>query len=162
MGNKNYYEGLIGKKFKYHNVNVSKNERDTSETDDNSIHSYSSNSFLDKKKKNKKNNSDNSNYTSAKFKIGRQLTEIQKTTLKESLFRALYVKNINFNDDLCYVDKECPIDLNNAENEPGIQTISDYNKIIYYKFKERTRRGEYPPIEVIDEEIQVRLIFFIS
>jgi hypothetical protein len=150
MGNKNYNE--IGKKFKYNNH--SKNECDVIETDDSSIHSYSSSYGVIEKKSLK--SSKNIKSSSANFKLGRKLSETQKSILKESLFRALYVKSINFNDDLCYIDKECPCELNNAANEPGIQAISDFNKKIYYKFKERTRRGEYPPLEIIDEEIQVK------
>ena len=45
--------------------------------------------------------------------------------------------------------------MNNSLLEPNIQAISDYNKDIYYKFKEKTRKGEYAPVEVIDDDIQV-------
>jgi len=137
------FEG-IGKRFKY----TKSQADDITETDDTSIHSINNPNSIDKK-------AENLNDSTAKFKLGRQLNLPQKTILKESLFRALYVKNITFNDDLCYTDKECPMELNNSMNEPGIQMISDYNKSIFYKFKERTRRGEYPPLEVINDEIQV-------
>ncbi len=137
------FEG-IGKKFKFTRSQAD----DITETDNTSIHSINCLNSIDKK-------AENVNDSTAKFKLGRQLNQSQKTILKESLFRALYVKNITFNDDLCYTDKECPIELNNSMNEPGIQMISDYNKSIFYKFKERTRRGEYPPLEVVNDEIQV-------
>ena len=140
----------IGKRFKYNKSNI----EDVAETDDSSISSQNGSYQIDKK-------SNKSKGDSTKFRLGRQPNESQKTILKESLFRAFYVKNIIFNDDLCYSDKECAMELNNAINEPGIQAISDYNKSIYYKFKERTRRGEYPPLEIIDEEIQVLSIIII-
>lgn len=141
MGNK---INEIGKKFKFHKNHI----EDVAETDDSSISSQTGSFKTEKKSNNAKGNS-------TKFRLGRRPNDSQKTILKESLIRAFLVKNIIFNDDLCYSDKECPMELNNAINEPGIQAISDFNKSIYYKFKERTRRGEYPPVEIIDEEIQV-------
>jgi len=137
----------ISKKFKF-NKNILE---DVAETDDSSIYSQAGSYQNDKKSLKYKGDT-------TRFRLGKQLNESQKTRLKESLIRAFYVKSIIFNDDLCYSDKECPNELNNAIYEPGIQAISDYNKSIYYQFKERTRRGEYPPLEIIDEEIQVTSI----
>lgn len=97
-----------------------------------------------------------------KFRLPKPLKADQKKILEESLFRALKVKNIEFNDDLCYPDPECTADMNNASLEPGIQKISEYNRKTYYKFKEKTRNAEYPPVEVVDDEIQVKYIYIIN
>ena len=88
------------------------------------------------------------------MKLPKQLNTFQKQILKKSLFRALEVKNIKFNDDLIYLDKDCPESMNNSLLEQDIKEISLYNKEIYYKFKERSRKGEYAPIEIIDDPIQ--------
>ncbi len=92
----------------------------------------------------------------AKFKLPKHLSLEQKRILKESLFRALQVKNISFDDNLTYPHEDCPIFFNDASREVGIQKISDYNKQIYYKFKEKTQMAEYPPLEIIDDEMQVK------
>lgn len=105
----------------------------------------STNSLINPIKKNK---------SCPKFRVPKDLKQNQRKILRESLVRALLVKNIEFNDDLCYSDPECPQSMNNSSLEPGVQTISDYNRKVYYKFKEKTRRFDYPPLEVVDDEIQ--------
>jgi hypothetical protein len=137
----------INKLFDLNKVNTDKKSTFTNDnfSDVTSIMSTNSNNTSNK----------NKNSKCAKFKLFRELKEDQKKLLRESLFRALLVKNIQFNDDLTYPDSECTPEMNNAFYEPGLQLISDQNKEVYLKFKEKTRRGEYPPIEVIDDEIQV-------
>ena len=93
-------------------------------------------------------------FNDGKMKLPKQLNSIQKEKMKKSLFRALEVKNILFSDDLVYIDKDCPESMNNSLLEPDIKEIAYYNKEIYYKFKERSRKGEYPPVEIIDDPIQ--------
>jgi hypothetical protein len=99
----------------------------------------------------------NSKDNCPKFKLSKELTQEQRKLLHTSLFRALNVKSIKFMDDLCFLDPDCPPSMNDARKEPSIQLISNYNKEIYYKFKEKTRIGDYPSIEVIDDEVQVSL-----
>ncbi len=94
----------------------------------------------------------------AKFRLPKELTKEQKKILQESLYRALEVKEITFGDDLNYQDKDCPSSMNDASLEVGIQKISEYNKEIYYKFKKKTREAEYPPLEIVDDNIQVRKV----
>ena len=91
----------------------------------------------------------------AKLRMPKELTKDQKKTLQESLFRALEVKGIEFKDDLNYEDPDCPESMNDSKLEVAIQSISPYNKEIYYKVKKRTRMAEYPPLEVIDDALQV-------
>lgn len=91
----------------------------------------------------------------AKLKLPKPLTEEQKTILKESFMRALLVKNIEFDDDLTFPNPDCPPTLNDASMEVGVQKISEYNKEIYKKFKEKTRKAEYAPIEILDDSTQV-------
>lgn len=88
------------------------------------------------------------------MKLPKQLSKKQKEIMMKSLFRALQVKNIQFNDDLVFIDKDCPSEMNNSMLESGINPISAYNKKIYEAFKERSRKGEYAPVEVIDDPIQ--------
>jgi hypothetical protein len=92
----------------------------------------------------------------AKFRLPKDLTKEQKRILQESLLRALEVKGITFGDDLNFQDKDCPPSMNDASLEVGMQIISDYNKEIYYKFKKKTREAEYPPLEIVDDDIQVK------
>lgn len=96
------------------------------------------------------------------------LTQVSKTPLKLpkkmpknlleksklSLFRGLEAKGLKFNDDLIYLNESCPSYLNSSYLEPGIQKLSDYNKKIYYKFKENSSKGIYAPVEVIDDPVQ--------
>jgi hypothetical protein len=100
----------------------------------------------------------NNNKCEGKLRIPKELTQDQMKKLQESLFRALEVKGIEFKDDLNYEDPDCPESMNNSKLEVGIQSISPYNKEIYYKVKKRTRMAEYPPLEVIDDALQVKII----
>ena len=86
------------------------------------------------------------------FMVNHPTKKIER--MMTSLFRALQVKGITFNDDLVYMDPDCPAKMNNSLLETGINEISPYNKKIYYSFKERSRKGEYAPVEVIDDPIQ--------
>ncbi len=79
---------------------------------------------------------------------------MKKQILRESLYRALLVKEIKFDDDLYYDEIETFAHHNNSSFEPGIQKVSDYNLNIYRKFKERTREANYPALEIIDDEKQ--------
>ena len=71
-----------------------------------------------------------------------------------SLFRGLEAKGIEFNDDLVFIDKDCPKEMNNSLLENSIQILSEENKKIYYKFKENSRKGIYAPVEVVDDPEQ--------
>lgn len=88
------------------------------------------------------------------FLLPRTLNKTQKTILQESLFKALLSKDIQFNDDLCFPNDNCKESMNNALKEPGVQEISDYNKKIYYKFKEMSRKAEYCALEILLDEVQ--------
>ncbi len=92
-----------------------------------------------------------------KFILWKQLPIKKVEELKENLKNALIFKSIDFNDDLTFLDSDCPESMNNSKLEPGIQKMSSYNKSIYYKFKQRTRKGEYPGLEIIEDTIQVYL-----
>lgn len=83
------------------------------------------------------------------------LSEEKKSYLKANLFKALLFKDIDFSDDLAFMDPDCLMDMNNSKFEPGIQKMSPYNKKIFYKFKEKTRKGEYPGLEILEDDIQV-------
>lgn len=96
----------------------------------------------------------NSKNKGGHMKLPKTLNKKQKEKMMTSLFRALQVKNITFNDDLIYLDSDCPSTMNNSLLEPGIQSISDYNKKIYNAFKTRSRQGIYAPVEVIDDPVQ--------
>lgn len=82
-----------------------------------------------------------------------------KEFLQTSLYKALLVKGISFCDDLYYPENISHKSMNNAILEPGMQVISLYNKGIYYRFKERTRKFEYPPLEIEEDEVQVKFLF---
>ena len=94
-----------------------------------------------------------------KFILWKSLPKERVEELKENLKNALIFKNIEFSDDLAFLDQECGEEMNNAMLEPGIQKMSSYNKGIFYKFKERTRKGEYPGLEIIEDSIQVIKLF---
>jgi len=79
--------------------------------------------------------------------------EVEEKSMK-SLFRALEAKGIEFNDDLVYIDKDCPKEMNNSLLESSIQILNDENKKKYYKFKEKSRKGIYAPVEVVDDPEQ--------
>ena len=78
---------------------------------------------------------------------------IEEKSMK-SLFRGLEAKGIEFNDDLVYIDKDCPKEMNNSLLESSIQILNDENKKKYYKFKEKSRKGIYAPVEVVDDPEQ--------
>ncbi len=86
-----------------------------------------------------------------------QLTDSLKATLQNSLTRALVVKQITFDDELSYCTNDCKPENNNSRLEVGMQKLTGANKELYYKFKERTKKAEYCPVEVIDDIIQVRV-----
>ena len=79
--------------------------------------------------------------------------EIEEKSMK-SLFRGLEAKGIEFNDDLVYIDKDCPKEMNNSLLESSIQILNEQNKKKYYKFKEKSRKGIYAPVEVVDDPEQ--------
>ncbi len=89
-----------------------------------------------------------------RLRLPKELKEDQRKIMRESLFRALEVKKISFNDDLVYIDDECPKEMNNAKIEACFKGLSEYNRGIYDTFKQRTRKGEYGPIEVADDPVQ--------
>lgn len=95
-----------------------------------------------------------------KFVLWKPLPQEKIELLKENLKNALIFKNIEFSDDLAFLDAECAENMNNAKLEPGIQKMSSYNKGVFYKFKERTRLGEYPGLEIIEDPIQVFIYLF--
>ncbi len=108
------------------------------------------------------NNSTSSKSTSCslhtqepKLKLPRELKPEQKELLQRSIMKANLVKEINFNDDLCYPYDNCQELKNDSSLEPGIVSLSDYNKEIYYKFKERSKKGEYAPLQIMEDDIQV-------
>ncbi len=101
-----------------------------------------------------KSNNKNPILKDGKMKLPKILSNYQKEIMKKSLFRALKTKNIIFNDDLIYLDEDCPESMNNSLLEHDIKEIAPYNKETYYKFKEKSRNGEYAPIEIIDDPIQ--------
>jgi len=92
-----------------------------------------------------------------KFVLWKPLIGEKVEILKENLKNALIFKNIEFSDDLVFLDPDCPKEMNNSKMEPGIQKMSSYNKRIYYKLKQRTRLGEYPGLEIIEDPLQVFL-----
>ena len=79
--------------------------------------------------------------------------QIEEKSMK-SLFRGLEAKGIEFNDDLVYIDKDCPKEMNNSLLESSIQILNEQNKKKYYKFKEKSRKGIYAPVEVVDDPEQ--------
>jgi hypothetical protein len=89
------------------------------------------------------------------FRLPMKLTTKQKEVLQKSILHANLVKGITFNDDLCYTDPDCTKEMNNTQSEPGVNKLSQYNKLIYYSFKEKSRKGEYAPLEIIEDDIQV-------
>ena len=78
---------------------------------------------------------------------------IEEKSMK-SLFRGLETKGIEFSDDLVYIDKDCPKEMNNSLLESTIQILNEENKKKYYKFKEKSRKGIYAPVEVVDDPEQ--------
>ena len=70
-----------------------------------------------------------------KFILWKPLEEQKMEILKKKLLQALLIKNIEFSDDLKYLDEDCPESMNNSGLEPGIQKMSLENKKTFYKFK---------------------------
>ena len=91
---------------------------------------------------------------SVKLRLPRKMSKALEEKSMKSLFRGLEVKNIQFSDDLVFLEKDCPAELNNSLLESSIQKLSDENKEIYYKFKEKSRLGIYAPVEVVDDPEQ--------
>ena len=54
--------------------------------------------------------------------------EIEEKSMK-SLFRGLEAKGIEFNDDLVYIDKDCPKEMNNSLLESSIQILNEQSKM---------------------------------
>jgi hypothetical protein len=134
----------------FKNVKWNSTNSNYNENDNNSTTSTNSDSLKQPIKKKSK--------SVPKFKLPK-LKPKQKTILQKSLFRALKVKNIEFDDNLCFLDPDCRIEMNDSCLEPGIQKLDEENKKIYYQFKEKTNKGEYPPLEIEDDEIQVNMFF---
>lgn len=83
-----------------------------------------------------------------------KISEKIKYRSMKSLFRGLEAKGINFSDDLVFLEKNCPSELNNALLENTLQRLSDDNKKVYYEFKKQSRQGIYAPVEVVDDSVQ--------
>jgi hypothetical protein len=90
-----------------------------------------------------------------KFILFKPIEEKKMEILKKKFLQALLIKNIEFSDDLKYLDEDCPESMNNSCLEPGIQKMSSENKKIFYKFKEFTRQGDYPGLEIFEDKFQV-------
>jgi [histone H3]-lysine27 N-methyltransferase len=73
---------------------------------------------------------------------------------RNSICKALYGKNLTFDDDLHYPCAECPSTMNTVELEPNIQKLSERNLKTFLKFKEWTRQGYYAPVTVINHPQQ--------
>ena len=88
------------------------------------------------------------------IRLPRKMPKAIEEKSMKSLFRALEAKGIEFNDDLVYIEKDCPKEMNNSLLESSIQILNDENKKKYYKFKEKSRKGIYAPVEVVDDPEQ--------
>ena len=88
------------------------------------------------------------------IRLPRKMSKVIEEKSMKSLFRALEAKGIEFNDDLVYIDKDCPKEMNNSLLENSIQILNEQNKKKYYKFKEKSRKGIYAPVEVVDDPEQ--------
>jgi len=86
------------------------------------------------------------------------LSEYLKSVLQNSLSRALVIKHITFDDELSYCSYDCKPENNDTRLEIGMQKLSGLNKELYYKFKQRTNKAEYGPVEIIDDIHQVKNI----
>lgn len=89
-----------------------------------------------------------------RFKLPKDSTKQNKLILKESLMRALLVKNIKFDDDLYYDGIETFSYHNNSSLEIGVQKVSEYNLEIYKKFKQKTREADYPSLQITEDPDQ--------
>jgi hypothetical protein len=88
------------------------------------------------------------------IRLPRKMPKAIEEKSMKSLFRALEAKGIEFSDDLVYIEKDCPKEMNNSLLENSIQILNDDNKKKYYKFKEKSRKGIYAPVEVVDDPEQ--------
>ena len=88
------------------------------------------------------------------IRLPKKMSKQMEEKSLRSLFRGLEVKGIEFNDDLVFIDKDCPKELNNSLLESSIQQLNEQNKKKYYKFKEKSRKGIYAPVEVVDDPEQ--------
>ena len=88
------------------------------------------------------------------IRLPRKMSKKMEEKSMQSLFRGLEAKGIEFNDDLVYIDKDCPQEMNNSLLENSIQILSEENKKKYYKFKESSRKGIYAPVVVVDDPEQ--------
>jgi hypothetical protein len=149
QNNKNKLNTILNNNKNEFNINIDINENESCSV---SINSTQSSKLMTNTKK-KKN-------AAPKFRLPKKYDKEKKELLQKSMLKALLVKDINFTDDLYYAKDICTSSMNDATQEPGIQKISEYNKKIYYSFKERTRKLEYPPLVVEEDEIQVNNFFF--
>jgi hypothetical protein len=152
LNNKNKYNNNQNNKNKLNTIFNNKNEISIEINENDScsvsINSTQSSKLMTTNTKKKKN-------AAPKFRLPKKYDKEKKETFQKSMLKALLVKEINFTDDLYYAKDICTSPMNDASQEPGIQKISEYNKRIYYSFKERTRKLEYPPLVVEEDEIQV-------
>ena len=88
------------------------------------------------------------------IRLPRKMPKEMAEKSMKSLLRALEARNINFSDDLVFIDNDCPKEMNNALLESSIQQLNPSNKKKYYKFKEQSRKGIYAPVEVVDDPEQ--------
>ena len=88
------------------------------------------------------------------IRLPRKMSKQMEEKSMKSLFRGLEAKGIEFNDDLVYIDKDCPKEMNNSLLENSIQILNEENKKKYYAFKEKSRKGIYAPVEVVDDPEQ--------
>ena len=88
------------------------------------------------------------------IRLPKKMSKQMEEKSMKSLFRGLEAKGIEFNDDLVYLDKDCPKEMNNSLLESSIQQLNDKNKKKYYQFKEKSRKGIYAPVEVVDDPEQ--------
>ena len=88
------------------------------------------------------------------IRLPRKMPKEMAEKSMKSLLRALEARNINFSDDLVFIDNDCPKEMNNALLESSIQQLNASNKKKYYKFKEQSRKGIYAPVEVVDDPEQ--------
>lgn len=73
---------------------------------------------------------------------------------QQNLIYAFKAKNIIFDDDLRFSNPRCPPQSNDSSLEPNLQKISKMNYLIFQRFKELTRQGQYAPIRIEEDKIQ--------
>jgi hypothetical protein len=74
-------------------------------------------------------------------------------TLRETMYKALKAKSVEFEDDLIY-DGAINSSQNDTKLEPELQKLESTDRETYYKMKELTNQGLYAPMEVINDLIQ--------